>query len=154
MDGIFKMYENRLKNSLGIYNSIFKNLFPLEQIKHTLPQLNHPASISNFPICQMGSAIGHLYNFRFELNFPAIILPNSTIQIFKGIGNYNSLYGWWIKFSETKDILEKTGWLPYNDTVFLEKHPLTLAVLSLTVAKVDSMGLLVLKCRQCSAGKS
>ena len=39
-------------------------------------------------------------------------------------------------------------------TVSLERHPLVLLVRSLTVAKVDSMGLLVRMCLQCSAGKS
>jgi hypothetical protein len=39
-------------------------------------------------------------------------------------------------------------------TVLPEKQPLTLAVLNRTVAKVDSLGLVVRICRQCSAGKS
>jgi len=39
-------------------------------------------------------------------------------------------------------------------TVFEEKQLRTLAVLSLTVEKVDSMGLVVRICIQCSAGKS
>lgn len=35
-----------------------------------------------------------------------------------------------------------------------DKHPRVFAVLSRTVAKVDSIGLVVLKCAQYSAGKS
>ena len=35
-----------------------------------------------------------------------------------------------------------------------DPDPLVLFVLSRTVAKVDSIGLVVLRCRQCSAGKS
>ena len=40
------------------------------------------------------------------------------------------------------------------EAVSLERQPRILAVRSRTVAKVDSMGLVVRMCSQCSAGKS
>ena len=129
MDGII---ENGISSYLRNYNSVFKNLFPLNAIlpspaiqafkeielsKRIFSQY-HSAIIPQYPTKQQFKEIEHLRCNQFGLNFPAIIIQNPLSQYFKEIEYLNNIHIWrQLKCFEIIEILEKTNWLPYNSEI-------------------------------------